>query len=465
MVELLKKTYGGDFIKRAKEISRFIKKDDADEYEIFIASSLDNEIEVFNSDVESMSHSDSSGIGIRIIKDKRSGYAFCTSFDEKDITECIQKAVSNSKITSAEEEKLLPSYEEFKYQEKADIEEYMYSDKFFGLDIEGKISLLKELEVIAKSKDKRITGVDSLNYSDNFSSTAIVNSNGFEGCYQSTSCFLFLNLISKKRESTSTGFSFEYKRDPYEFNLDKIASQAAEKSLMLLGAEKIKSSNSNIILDCIPASQFIGLIASALNADSVQKGRSLFKDKIGQKIFKDNIDIFDDGIMREGFASKPFDGEGVNKGKTIIFEKGILKTYLYDTYTARKDKTLSTGNAVRASYRSPSSVGASNFYLKPSNLPFKEMLKILDNGFYVTDIIGLHSGANPVSGDISVGAKGIWIKNGEFFKPVREVTIATDIISFCSKIDMVAEDLTFFPSGGYTGSPGLLLREISISGI
>jgi PmbA protein len=453
-------------VELARKISSLMDKSKIDEYEIYISNSVDNEIEVFEGEVESLSYSDSKGLGIRVFKEKSIGYAYTNSLEENRLIDCIEKAISNSKTTSKEEINGLPVKSEYKYLDATEINQYMYNDGFFKASIEDKIKLSKDLEKIAKGKDKRISGVDSLNYSDNFSETTLINSEGFEGTYKNTSCFLFLNIISKDKEDTSTGFSFLYNRDPEKLNLEKIAQEAVSKSLMLLGSKKIKSANSDILLDSLVSAQFIGVIASILTADSVQKGKSLFKDKVGEKIFNKNINIFDNGIMKEGFYSKPFDAEGVNKGNTQIFKDGVLETYLYDCYTARKDKTLSTGNAVRGSYKSTPSVGVSNFYMEPSKEnSFSSILKSIDDGFYIIDIIGLHSGANPITGDISVGAKGLWIKNGNLDFPVKEVTIATDVLSFCKKIESIGNDLKFFPSGGFIGSPCLHIKDISISGI
>ena len=196
----------------------------------------------------------------------------------------------------------------------------------------------------------------------------------------------------------------------------------------------------------------------------MQKGKSLFRDKIGEKIFSIDIDIFDDGTIPSGLSSRPFDGEGVFKGKTEVFEKGSLKTFLHNIYTARKDKVLSTGNASRASYRSTPGVGLSNFYICPSKTPFEHLLSGVNRGFYVLDIIGLHSGTNPISGQMSVGAKGLLIENGNLSYPVKEVTIATDILTFCRNISKVADDLKFMPAGGYFGSPSILVKDITVSG-
>ena len=450
----------------AKKISSLINSSKIDEYEIYISNSVDNEIEIFEGEVESLSYSDSKGVGIRVFKEKSIGYAYTNSLEENRLADCIEKAISNSMTTAKEEINGLPLESEYKYPVAANISAHMYNEDFFKASIEDKIKLSMDLEKIAIQKDRRISGVDSLNYSDNFSETTLLNSEGFEGTYKSTSCFLFLNIISKEKEDTSTGFSFLYDRNPKKLDLENIAQEAVSKSIRLLGSKKIKSRTSDILLDSLVSAQFLGIIASILTADSVQKGKSLFKDKIGEKIFTKNINIFDNGIMKEGFYSKPFDAEGVNKGNTQVFKEGVLKTYLYDCYTARKDKTLSTGNAVRASYKSTPSVGVSNFYMEPSKKDsFESILKNIDEGFYVIDIIGLHSGANPITGDISVGAKGLWIKNGILDFPVKEVTIATDILSFCNKIETIGNDLKFFPSGGFIGSPCLYIKDISISGM
>ena len=466
MVESSKKKTGSKDIDIARKVSLLLDKTKADEYEIYISNSIDNEVEIFEGEVESLSYSDSKGMGIRVFKEKKIGYSYTTSFEEKNIMGCIEKAILNSKITAEEEINGLPLKKEYKYKQKPDIEKSLYNEDFFKATIEDKIDIAKSLEKMANGKDKRISGVDSLNYSDNFSEIAMLNSHGFEGSYKNTSCFLFLNIISKEKEDTSTGFSFSYERDPKKLNLEMIAEEATKKSLMLLGSKKIKSKSSDILLDNLVASQFLGIISSILTADSVQKGKSLFKNKIGEKIFKMDVNIFDNGVMENGFYSRPFDAEGVNKGNTQIFKNGVLETYLYDCYTARKDKTLSTGNSVRASYKSTPAVGVSNFYIESNAArSFKDILKSIDNGFYITDIIGLHSGANSITGDISVGAKGLWIKNGSFDFPVKEVTIATDILSFCKNIEAIGDDLKFFPSGGFIGSPSLLIKDITISGI
>jgi len=459
------KAEDGKLMNVCRDAASRIGRHRVDEFEIFSASSVATEIEIFNGRVETLSFSDSAGIGIRIFKDRSIGYAYTAVLDRESIEDCIEKAVSNSSITGKEEYNYLPRAEDFRFTQKLIDDRTLFKEDLLGFDTRSKIALAKKLEKMTKSKDKRIVSINNVTYSDGIYETAILNSAGFSDKYRSTSCFIYAAAIARQNKDTSTGDFFDCGRSPSDMDLEKVAQNAARRSVSLLGGRKVKSGRVDLLLDAVVSSQFLGIIAVSLNADSVQKGKSLFKGRIGQKIFSVDVDIFDDGTLPDGLASKPFDGEGVTKGKTHVFENGYLKTYLYNTYTARKDKTLSTGNAARASYRSTPEVGTSNFYLSPSDTGFESLLAGIDRGFYVMDIIGLHSGVNPISGQISVGAKGMWIEKGCLKHPVKEVTIATDILSFCRSIKRVGKDLLFIPLGGYIGSPSVVVSDIMVSGM
>ena len=441
-----------------------IGKNKVDQFEIYIASVLSNEIEIFDGKIETLSFSDSIGLGVRVFRNKAIGYAYTAVLEENRIDDCIKKAILNSRITKSEENNYLPEPEESIYKKKYIGNKDLYDPAFNDYSTKQKVDLAKRLEALTRDRDKRIASIDSVMYSDGISETAILNSSGFFDSFRSSVCFIYASAIARDNNDTSTGDFFGSGRNPGQLDLEEVAMQTARRSTAILGGKKIKSQKVDIILDPLVSAQFLGVIAAGLTADSVQKGKSLFREKIGEKIFSVDIDIFDDGILPAGLSSRPFDGEGVFKGKTAVFEKGRLKTFLHNTYTARKDKVLSTGNASRASYRSTPGVGLSNFYICPSKIPFDQLLSGMTKGFYVLDIIGLHSGANPVSGQMSVGAKGLWIENGTLSYPVKEVTIATDILTFCRSISKVADDLRFIPSGGYFGSPSILVEDITVSG-
>jgi PmbA protein len=448
-----------------RETAGRIPEGKADQWEVFAARTVENDIDVFGQKIETLSFSDSTGIGIRIFKDHSIGYAYTAVLEDNAVEDTIKKAIANSQVTKKDDLNYLPTEDDQMYKEKVFDEKILFREGFGDFTIDQKIDMAMKLEELTKKADKRVTGVNDVAYNDSMSQVCIINSNGFAGSYSTTIAMVYASAISREGEDTSTGDYFGISRDPSSLNIAEVAENAASRSTAILGGKKIRSARMDIILDPMIAAQFLGVIASSLSADAVQKSKSLFKDKIDKKLFKMDIDIFDDGTLPEGLASRPFDGEGVIKGKTPVFEGGVLKTFLYDTYTARKDKTLSTGNAARASYRSTPTVGLSNFYICPGKNDPEDMIGSVNKGFYVMDIIGLGSGTNPISGQMSVGAKGLMIEKGKLTHAVKEVTIATDILTFLSSFTMLGNDLKFIPSAGYMGSPSVMVENISISGI
>ena len=205
---------------------------------------------------------------------------------------------------------------------------------------------------------------------------------------------------------------------------------------------------------------FLGMLSSALTAEAVQKGRSLFAGKVGQKVAAAEVSITDDGAKPDGILSMPFDGEGVPTQRTVLVEKGVLKGFLHNSYTAAKDGVSSTGNAVRGSYQSPPQLGSTNFYLAPGKWKPDAIIKDTGEGFYLTEVMGMHT-ANPISGDFSLGAAGIWIHNGELTTPVRGMVIAGNILELLERVDAVGSDLRFF---GSRGAPTIRVASLTVSG-
>jgi PmbA protein len=441
-----------------------IPRNKADQWEIFAARSVENEIDVFDQKIETLSFSDSTGIGIRIFRDRSIGYAYTAVLEDYAVEDAIDRAAANSLVTKKDALNYLPTEDDQRYRNKLFDHDMLYSKDFHQVSIGRKIEIAMNLEELTRNADKRITGVSDASYNDSMSQACIINSSGFSGNYSTTIAMVYAAAISRENGDTSTGEYFGIARDPARLDIKDVAINAAQRSTAILGGRKIRSGKMDIILDPMTSAQFLSVIASSLSADAVQKSKSLFKDKMGQKLFGMDIDIFDDGTLPEGLASRPFDGEGVIKGKTPVFKDGVLETFLYDTYTARKAKTLSTGNAVRASYRSTPSVGLSNFYISPGKHDPADMIGAVDRGFYIMDIIGLGSGTNPISGQMSVGAKGMMIEKGKLTHAVKEVTIAADILAFLSSFRMLGNDLQFVPGAGYMGSPSAMLENISISG-
>jgi len=201
-----------------------------------------------------------------------------------------------------------------------------------------------------------------------------------------------------------------------------------------------------------------------LTASAVQRGRSPFADRLGDEVANQVLTLYDDGLDAEGFASAPFDAEGVPRRRTALIEDSVLRTYLYDTYTAKRGDAASTGNAGRSGYRSQPSVSASNLVVAPGEPSFAELLSEAGDGVLVTDVAGLHSGVNPVSGVFSVGASGRVIRDGELAEPLREFTIASDLVSMLRAVRAVGADSRWVPFGGSVRTPSLLVGEMTVAG-
>jgi PmbA protein len=219
-----------------------------------------------------------------------------------------------------------------------------------------------------------------------------------------------------------------------------------------------------VLLDPTVAASFAGLIGGTLAADAVQRGRSPFAERLGDEVASDALLLRDDGLDPEGLASSPFDGEGVPRRRTPLIEGGLLRTFLHDTYTGRRGGAESTGSAGRGGYRSLPAVSTSNLIVGEGSATFEELLAEAGDGVYVTDVAGLHSGVNPVSGVFSVGASGREIAAGELAAPVREFTIASDLVSMLRAVAASGAESRWVPFGGSVRTPPLLVGEMTVSG-
>jgi len=204
----------------------------------------------------------------------------------------------------------------------------------------------------------------------------------------------------------------------------------------------------------------------ALSADFVQKGRSVFAGRLGQRVGSTLLTLVDDGLAAGGMATSPFDGEGVPQRTTPLVEAGVLLSYLHNSYTAAKagDGTLSTGNGTRGSYRSLPGVGATNLVVRQGEGAPADLVARVGEGLYVQDAAGLHSGVNPISGEISVGVTGRLIQGGGLGAPVREVTIACDFLQLLGGVCDLAGDARWIPLHGSVHAPSIAVREIAVSG-
>jgi PmbA protein len=260
-----------------------------------------------------------------------------------------------------------------------------------------------------------------------------------------------------------SGFAFTHGRDMDELDLPGVVKEAVENAASLLGARPVPTASVPVVLHPHAAAMILGVLASSFSADAVIKRRSLLAGKVGEQVAAKIVTITDDPRLPEGLASRPFDGEGVPAGRNELIAAGVLKGYLHNTYTAMRTNSQSTGSAVR-SYKSVPEVGVSNLVLTPGSLSREALLSRVSNGLHVSQLSGLNT-VNPVSGEFSLGLTGHWIENGHLTRPVKELTVAGNVIALLKKVVAVADDLRFIFAGGFCGSPTVLIEELPVGGL
>ncbi len=345
--------------------------------------------------------------------------------------------------------------------------EGLYDPAMAATSTADKVALAQQIEDACRDTDKRVAQIEQTVYADEEGRAAIVSSSGLEGSYEATTCYAYLQAIAGDGDDRETGLGVGLGRAPAALDAEEIGREAAERATSLLGAIKPQSMHTQVVLDPIVAASFFGFIGGTLCADAVQRGRSPFAGMLGEKIAAPALTLHDDGIDPEGFASAPVDGEGTPRARTPLIDSGELKTYLHDSYTARRDggDARSTGNAARAGYRSAPSASTSNLVIATGDLDFEDLLTEAGAGVFITDVAGLHSGVNPVSGQFSVGASGRLIEAGALGEPVSEFTIASDLKSMLMAVRATASEPRWVPFGGSVKTPAVLIGEMAIGGV
>lgn len=453
-----------DLLTLADDIIQKALKKGCDSAEVFIKSAEGISAGAKDGDIEALEASCEIGMALRVIKGHRLGFSFTTSVAKDDIEKTIDEAVEGSKWTGED------IYIDFPAQMKP-AEVLVFDGKIKELREKDVIKLALFLEEKTRAYDRRITKVRKAEVSAGTGITAILNSKGVRTSYESSYVSASVTPLAEDGSDSQIGWGFASSRRSSGIDLVNIAESASRRAVELLGPRKIKPLKSPVILDPAVAVEFLGIVSASLSAEAVQKKRSLLAGKVGKSIVSPLIEIIDDGLMPWGAGTRPVDDEGVTVSRKTLVSKGVLTGYLHNTYTAKKDGTVSTGNAVRGSSKSLPGIGTTNLYIKPSKsqgpgasgqgpqIQNGNLVKSLSKGILITEVMGVHT-ANPVSGDFSVGISGLWIENGKALYAVKEALISGNILELFRKVEAVGSDLTFY---GGKGSPGILIGEMDIS--
>jgi PmbA protein len=431
----------------------------AGDAEAYASEAENREVRVHGGEVESLMAATQRGLGLRVWIGGSVGYGFGTDLTSEGIEGIAGRAVEAARVADEDEfaappdpvgnppivtDLSDPSREQFSLAQIAD--------------------LALAVERTALEADPSVVAVEQAVYFDSAERVAIAASAVNGGEYESTSCYAYLQALAEGESGRETGLGFDLARGPNGLDPVAIGREGAERASEMVGSTKPASRSCPVVLDPTVAASFVGLLGKAAGADAVQRGRSPLAERLGEQVAAEVFVLRDDGLDPEGFASAPIDAEGMPRQRTALIEAGRLQTFLYDSYAARRGGAASTGNAGRSGYRSLPGVSASNLIVAPGEASLEQLLAEAGEGVYVNDVAGLHSGVNPVTGIFSVGASGRAIGAGEKAEPLREFTIASDLVSMLRAVQAAGSESRWVPFGGSVSVPPLLIGEMTVSG-
>lgn len=439
----------------AREVVRLACSQGATAAECTIASGQEFTVDVRLGEIEKLKEAGSRGAGIRILRGQHVGSSYTSDLTQDGLQRMVQQAIELSQITTEDPFAGLPDPEDLG---QLDTDLQLYSDAINSFDTPARIALAKEAEKAAMSADPRITNSEGAAFRAHQSHQAFANSLDFAGEYRTASCSISVTPVGRHGDRMERDFWFSLGRTPADLEpAEAVGRQAAERVLRRLGARKVPTQKVPVIFEPRTARSLLAHLFEAFSGSSVYRQESFLAGKIGEQIATDALTLVDDATLPGLFGTSPFDDEGVRSRRTLVIEKGVLRNYLLNTYTARKLNMKTTGNASRG-ITGNAGVGHGNLFVEPGTQSPEELIKSIPNGFYVTELIG--QGFNVVTGDYSRGAAGLWIENGELTYPVSEVTIASTLPEMFAHLTL-ANDLEF---RGSTAAPTMLVEEMTVSG-
>lgn len=444
------------FVDLAGSILAMAKKSGATEADVVIADGENLSVQVRLGAVDRLTKAREKRLGLRVFVGKRSACTSTSDFSKESLEHLAVQTCELAKAVVEDPISGLPTADQMA-ESVPDLDLYDRSK----LSADEQIQIARRAESAAMSADERITNSEGADFDTSSGRVVLGNSHGFVGEYRSSSYSLSVSPVA------TDGVTGSMQRDHWYAVQRKFARleapeavgiEAARRTVRRLGARKVGTKKVPVVFDQEMAGSLLGNLCSALSGYTLYKGASFLVGQLGKSIASEHITVYDDARMIGGLGSRPFDGEGLPTRKNTIVEKGVLNSYLLDTYSGKKLGLQSTGNASRAVGESPS-VGPTNFYLVPGVKSVDEIIATVKDGLYVTELIGF--GINMVTGDYSRGAAGFWIENGELAYPVEEITIAGNLKQMLKDIELAGNDLVF---RGRIASPTLKVTEMMVAG-
>lgn len=428
----------------------------APEFEVFLSRDQESEVEVKDQKLHAFNASESIGAALRVIVDKKLGFAFTTDFSPASIEKTVELALQTAEYSNPRE--FLSLARPDTLSSTIDLKDF--DSAFSQISQETRLKLALEMEKVALAYDPRLRRARGTSCSGSLSEIFLENSWGLKKHHQKTMNVLALMAVAEEGEEAEGVFEFDF--SPFLSSLDpsKVGLMAAQKALSYLGGKSGPTLKCPVILDPLVAADILEVLAPSFFADNLLKKRSLFEGKEKQRVLSDKVNLIDDGLLVGAYASFPFDGEGVACRRTSIIEKGIFQNCLSDLEYGARLKIGSSGSSERESIKGPPQIGHSNLYLEPGSLSFEGILKQAGRGVYITELIGMHT-ANPISGDFSVGAQGFWVEGGEVKYPLKQMALSGNLKEMLNRVEALGSDLRYYFK---VASPSVLIGEMDVAG-
>ena len=430
---------------------------EGEQVEAVVMRSTETDVAVYNAQVETLESATTEGIGIRVVVGDRQGGSYATLLDETTLKETLEEARDNAAFSTPDEFAGLATPDGV-----AAVEQNLWRDDVADIPTDRKIEMALDLERRVLSGDPRMRAVPRASWGDDRSETALATSTGIAVWNRRTACSLSTYCLAGDGDETQTGFGYSVGRGLADIDIDKAAHDAVDRAVRMLGAVKPQSARLVALLDPYVTSSFLGIVSGTLSGEAVLKGRSLFANRLGEEVGATSVTLVDDPTNAKAYTASTYDAEGLACRRNVLFDRGVLQRYLYNTYSARRAGAESTGSATRGGLGAAPGVGARAVSLVPGDRDQAAIIAGIDDGVLIQSVSGLHSGVNAVSGDFSVGAEGIRIRNGALAEPVREITIASTIQRMLKDVVAIGNDLEWLPSS--SAGVSLAIADVNLGG-
>jgi len=421
--------------------------------EVRVSRSRDTEVDILQGAVESLTVAGSEGISVRVVVDGRVGVASASSLAPDIVEAVVADARDNARFAEPDEFSGLATPAEIGDVRAVELD--LWREDVITTPTDVKVAMALELERALASADPRIRGVESAGYGDGRVESYLLSTTGIEARTRRTSAAMSASALAGPEDATQTGYGYSRGRAVADLDPEAIVQDAVLRSTRLLGATQPSTQRLPVVLDPLVARSVLSLWVAAMNAESVQKGRSMFADRLGEPIAPEFVDLIEDPTNADAPGAAEYDSEGVPTRRVDLVRAGVLSAFLHDVTTARRGGTVTTGSSVGGG------PGARATSLRAGTRSQEEIVASLPLGLYVQSISGLHSGTSTASGDFSVGATGLMIRDGAFAEPIREATIASTLPRMLLDLVEVGADLDWMR---YGGAATLLIGEMMLSG-